>query len=100
MEMIRNDCIVYLYILFVWENWSLVQILDFFKAVSEIYFISFCRDCMVVEFTTTCEIYLSPLSCEFESRSLRGVHDKHYVIKFASNLRQVNGFLWVLHQLN
>jgi hypothetical protein len=56
MEMIRNDCIVYLYILFVWENWSLVQILDFFKAVSEIYFISFCRDCMVVEFTTTCEI--------------------------------------------
>jgi len=54
--MIRNNRIVYLYILLVWENWSLVQILDFSKAFSEIYFISFCRDCMVVEFTTTCQI--------------------------------------------
>jgi hypothetical protein len=32
--------------------------------------------------------------CEFESRSGRGV--QHYVIKFVSDLQQVNGFLWVL----
>ena len=35
-------------------------------------------------------------SCEFESRSGRGV--QHYVIKFVSDLRQVGGFLRVLHQ--
>ena len=32
--------------------------------------------------------------CEFESQSGRGVY--HYVIKFASDLRQVGGFLRVL----
>ena len=32
--------------------------------------------------------------CEFESQSGRGVY--HYVIKFASDLGQVGGFLWVL----
>jgi hypothetical protein len=43
---------------------------------------------------------LSPLMhCgEFESRSGRGV--QHHVIKFVSDLRQVGGFLRVLHQYN
>jgi len=34
--------------------------------------------------------------CEFKSRSGRGV--QHYVIKFVNDLRQVGGFLRVLHQ--
>jgi len=33
---------------------------------------------------------------EFESRSGRGA--QHYVIKFVSDLRQVGGFLRLLHQ--
>ena len=47
--------------------------------------------------------------CHFRGRdrmvvvSSNPVHDavystKHYVIKFVSDLRQVGGFLWVLHQ--
>jgi hypothetical protein len=36
-------------------------------------------------------------------KSLNPIHDKvysiqHYVIKFVSDLRQVGGFIWVLHQ--
>ena len=57
-----------------------------------------CRghDRMVVGFATTCTISVHHLWCEFKSRSGRGV--QHYVIKFVSDLRQVNGFLPVLHQ--
>jgi hypothetical protein len=40
---------------------------------------------------------LTPLMFEFESRSERGV--QHYLIKFVSNLRQVNGILQVLRFL-
>jgi len=51
------------------------------------------RDRMVVGFTTTYAISAyHHWSCEFESRSGRGV--QHYVIKFVSDLRQVGGFLW------
>jgi hypothetical protein len=53
------------------------------------------RGRMVVGFTATYAISAyHPLCCEFESRSGRGV--QHYVIKFASGLRQVGGFLRVL----
>ena len=50
------------------------------------------RDHIVVGFTTTYAI--GPYHhwcCGFNSRSGRGV--QHYVIKFVSDLRQVNGFL-------
>jgi hypothetical protein len=48
-------------------------------------------DCMVIGFTTTCAISAHHnYCCEFESRL------QYYVIKFVSDLRQVNGFLWVL----
>ena len=50
---------------------------------------------VVVWFTTTYAISAYHHWCdEFESRWGRGVH--HYVIKFNSYLRQVNGFLRVL----
>jgi hypothetical protein len=53
------------------------------------------RDRMVVEFTTTYAINTyHHWCCEFESRSGWGV--KHYVIKFVSDLWQINGFLRVL----
>ena len=52
-------------------------------------------DRMVVGLTTTYAISdYHHLSCEFESRSVRGV--QHYVIQFVSDLRQVGGFLRVL----
>jgi len=54
-----------------------------------------CRDRMVVGFTTTYAIGVyHHWCCEFESRSGWGV--QHYVIKFVSDLRQVEGFLLVL----
>jgi hypothetical protein len=54
-------------------------------------------DRMVVIFTTTYAIRAyHHWCCEFESRSGQGV--QHYVIKFVSDLRQVGGFLRVLHQ--
>ena len=57
------------------------------------------RDRMVVRFTTTYAIgSYHHWCCEFESRTGRGI--QHYVIKFVSDLRQVVGFLLVLHQLN
>jgi hypothetical protein len=50
------------------------------------------RDCMVVGFTTTYAISTyHHWKCEFESHVIQ-----HYVIKFVSNIRQVDGFLWVL----
>jgi hypothetical protein len=49
------------------------------------------RDCMVVEFTTTYAISAYHHYCDFESLLERGV--QHYVMKFASDLRQVGGFL-------
>ena len=53
------------------------------------------RDHMVVVFTTTYAISAyHHRCCEFESRSGRGV--QYYVIKFVSDLRQVDGFLMVL----
>ena len=53
------------------------------------------RDRMIVGFTTTCAISAyHHRCCAFESRSGRGV--QHYVIKFVSDLRQVDGFLQVL----
>jgi len=52
-------------------------------------------DRMVVWFTTTYAISAyHHWCCEFESRSWRG--GQHYVIKFVSDLRQVDGFLRVL----
>jgi hypothetical protein len=55
------------------------------------------HDRMVVEFTTTDAISsYRHWCCGFESRSGRG--EQHYVIKFVSDLRQVGGFLRVLHQ--
>ena len=52
------------------------------------------RDRMVVGFATTCAISVyHHWCCEFESRSGRGV--QHYVIKFVSDLRQIDGFLLV-----
>ena len=54
---------------------------------------------MVVGFITTYAISsYHHWWCEFESRSGRGV--QHYVIKFASDLRQVDCFLRILHQYN
>jgi hypothetical protein len=53
------------------------------------------RDRVVVGFTTIFAISAyQHCCCEFESRSWRGV--QHYVIKFASDLRQVGGFPRVL----
>jgi hypothetical protein len=53
------------------------------------------RDHMIVGFTTTSAISTyNDWCCEFESRSGRGV--QHYVIKFVSDLRQVDGFHRVL----
>jgi len=53
------------------------------------------RDIMVVGFTTTCAISAYHHgSCEFESRSWRGI--QHYVIKFVNDLRKVCGFLQIL----
>jgi hypothetical protein len=53
------------------------------------------RDRMVVGFTTTYAISAYHHWCfEFESRSGRGA--QHYVIKFVSDLLQVDGFLQVL----
>ena len=52
------------------------------------------RDRMVVGFIATCIISAyHHQSCEFESLSGRGI--EHYVIKFISDLRQVDGFLRV-----
>ena len=48
-------------------------------------------DHMVVGLTTTCAISAYHHWCWFESHSGRGV--QHYVIKFASDLWQVGGFL-------
>ena len=54
-----------------------------------------CRGRMVVGFTTTYAISAyHHWSCEFESRSGRGV--QYFVIKFISDLRQIGGFLRVL----
>ena len=53
------------------------------------------RDRMVVGFTTTYAISAyHHLCCEFKSRSGRSV--QHYVIKFVSDLRQIDGFVRVL----
>ena len=53
------------------------------------------RNRMVVGFTTSYAISsYHHCCCKFESRSWRGV--QHYMIMFASDLRQVGGFLWVL----
>ena len=55
------------------------------------------RNRKVVGFTATYAISAHHhCCCEFESRSGRGV--QHYAIKFVSDLRQVGGFLRVLHQ--
>ena len=54
-----------------------------------------CRDRMVGGFPTTCAISAyHHWCCELESRLERGL--QHYVIKFASDLKQVGGFLRVL----
>jgi len=50
---------------------------------------------VIVGFTTTYKISAyHPWWCEFESLSGRGV--QHFVLKFITDLRQVDGFLWVL----
>ena len=48
------------------------------------------HDRIAIGFTTTCAISLNP-----ENGKVYLI--QHYVIKFVSDLRQVNGFLWVLH---
>ena len=54
------------------------------------------RDRMVVGFSTTSAISTyHHWSCEFESRSGEVYSIQHYVIKFVSDLRQVNHFLRV-----
>ena len=52
------------------------------------------RDRMVAGLTTISAYHHSRF--EFESRSWRGVLDKHYVIKFVSDLRYVGGILRIL----
>ena len=48
-------------------------------------------------FETTCAISAyHHWSCEFQSRSWRGVLDTNYVIKFVGDLRKVGCVLWVL----
>jgi hypothetical protein len=53
---------------------------------------------MVVGFLTTCAISIrvSVSVSMFETRTWRGVLMQRYVIKFVSDLRQVDGFLRVL----
>jgi hypothetical protein len=51
---------------------------------------------MVVGFTATYAISAYyHLPCEFESLSAEVYSIQHYVIKIASVLQQVSGFLWV-----
>ena len=47
--------------------------------------------CVVVGFTTT----YAGGTCELESRSGKVYSIQHYVIKFVSDLRQINGFLHI-----
>ena len=55
------------------------------------------RDRMVVGFTTTHVISVyHPQHCEFDSRPIDVYSIRHYVIKFACNLRPVSGFLQIL----
>ena len=55
------------------------------------------RDCMVVGFTTTYAISVyHHYSCEYEPVHGKVFSMQHYVIKFVSDLRQVDGFLMVL----
>jgi hypothetical protein len=55
------------------------------------------RDRIAVGFLTTCAISAyHHWSCAFESRSGEVYSIQHYMIKFASDLRQVGGFLRVL----
>ena len=58
-----------------------------------------CRGCdrMLVGLITTYAVNGYHHSCcEFESRSCEVYPIQHYVIKLVSDLRQVDGFLWVL----
>ena len=58
------------------------------------------RDHMVFGFTTTYAIdAYRHYCCEFESRSGEGYLIQHFVIKFVSDLWQVNGFIRVLRFL-
>ena len=86
------------------QIWSLlnVMLLRTIVTLTEVFFKKGLRDrrgCdrMVVGFTTTYVISAYHHWCsEFESRSGWGI--QHYVIKFVGDLRQVGGFLRVLHQ--
>ena len=51
------------------------------------------RDHMVVEFTTTCAITAKVVSSNHVHGEVYSI--QHYVIKFVSDLQQVDGFLWV-----
>jgi hypothetical protein len=56
-----------------------------------------CRDRMVVGFTTNYAISaFHHYRCEFESLSDEVYSIQHYMLKFVSDLRQVDGFLRVL----
>ena len=55
-----------------------------------------CRDRIVFGITTTCAINVYHHWREFESRFGEVYSIQHYVIKFVSDLRQVDGFLRVL----
>jgi hypothetical protein len=50
---------------------------------------------MLLSVRTTLNVIIL-MSCEFEPRSLQGVLNTTFVIKFVSDLRQVGGFLRVL----
>jgi hypothetical protein len=51
------------------------------------------RDRIVVGFTTTCAFTTKIVNL---SSAHGEVYSMHFVIKIVSNLRQVDGFLWIL----
>jgi hypothetical protein len=65
--------------------------------VLQTYISLYCRDRMVVGFTTTCAISAITTNVVGSNPVHSEVYSiQHYVIKFISNLRQVGGFLRVL----
>ena len=75
----------------------LVGIISIYTVINTASVVRGCRgrNRIVVGFTTTCAISAyHHWCCELESRLERGL--QHYVIKFASDLKQVGGFLRVL----
>ena len=80
-------------------NPDIINILHIVRSIS--YFVRYCcgRDRIVVGFITTYAINAYHYCCEFESHSGQVYSVQYYVIKFVSDLRQVDGFLLVLRVL-